>query len=738
MKISANWIRDFVSPTATDRDVAEALTVSGIAIEGYFGEGADQTWEAEITTNRVDAMNHYGVAREVSAIYDLDLAPIAPKIVESGSANVSIAIEDPEGCARYTARVVRGVKIAPAPAIIAHRLELIDQRSIGNVADATNYVLNELGQPTHAFDLDKLEGGKIVVRRARLGETITTLDGVERKLSPEDLVIADAAKPVAIAGVMGGEATMITAATRNVLIESAWFDPASIRATARRLGMHTDASHRYERGADCGITPLACARVAELIAASAGGAVSQEIDIVARAIAQPRIALASSEVKRILGVEIPPAEIARILHRLGFRVERFAIEGSGPEFTVTVPTWRLDVEREIDLIEEVARIYSYLKIPGTLPSFAGGVVESPIARKQAALRARLLALGYNESLSSTFIPQEDARFFLSTAPADASSGAPAEPVRIANPLSEEASFMRTSLVPGLLSQIAYNLNRGNSDVRLFEAGHVYAMLSGETQGEVVDEHNSLAIAATGGAIAPSVHGKPEPLTFFHLKGDLEQLLAAFAVPDVNTEGGPHLPAVGKCGEQSTEGGPHLPAVGKCGEQPTGGITFDRTVPAWLHPGRAGRAQFLDKNGAHQTVAIFGQLHPELAAARKLKQDVFIAEIFVEALYALALRQPAYTPISKYPAVERDFSFVLPEGVEFAGIRHKLSTLAIAELTAILPAETFRGGSLAAGTYSFLLRVRFQSAERTLRDDEVAAWSQQIVKSVESLGGSLRQ
>ena len=677
MKISPNWIRDFVSPTASDRDVAEALTVSGIAIEGYFGQGDDQTWEAEITTNRVDAMNHYGVAREVSAIYDLDLAPLAPKVSESGPANFSIAIEDAEGCARYTARIVRGVKIAPAPAKIAHRLELVEQRSISNVADASNYVLNEIGQPTHAFDLDKLEGGRIIVRRARAGETITTLDGVERKLAPEDLVIADAVKPVALAGVMGGEATMITYSTKNVLIESAWFDPAGIRRTARRLGMHTDASHRYERGADPGITQTACARVAELVVASAGGAVSGEIDAVARTIPQPRIALSSTEVKRILGVEIPPAEIARILQRLGF-----IVEGNGPEFLVTVPTWRLDVEREIDLIEEVARIYSYLKIPSTLPSFAGGVVELPNARKQAALRGRLLALGYNESLSSTFIPQEDARFF-------ASNGANAEPVRIANPLSEEASYMRTTLVPGLLLQAAYNLNRGNADVRLFEAGHVYAM-----QGEAVDEHNSLAFVSTGAARESSVHGKPEPFTFFHIKGDVEQLLAAFDAADV---------------------------------------TFDRMVPSWLHPGRSARAQVAGK-----TVAIFGQLHPEVAALRKLKQDVFIAEVFVEALYELALRQPAYTPISKYPAIERDFSFVLGEGVEFESIRQKLSALAIAELTAILPAETFRGGSLAAGTYSFLLRVRFQSAERTLRDDEVANWSQQIVKAVESLGGSLRQ
>jgi phenylalanyl-tRNA synthetase beta chain len=672
MKISPNWIRDFVTPAVTDREVAEALTVSGIAIEGYFGQGDDQTWEAEITTNRVDAMNHYGVAREVSAIYDLDLRAVQPKLAASGAANFVIEIADAEGCARYTARVVRGVKVAPASKKIAHRLELVEQRSISNVADASNYTLNEIGQPTHAFDLDKLEGGKIIVRRAKTGESIVTLDGVERKLAPEDLVIADAVKPVAIAGVMGGEATMITFATKNVLIESAWFDPASVRRTARRLGMHTDASHRYERGADPGITQLACARVAELIVESAGGVVSEEIDVVGRTLPQPRIALASSEVKRILGVEIPSVEIARILRRLGFKVE-----GTGAEFMVTVPTWRLDVEREIDLIEEVARIYSYLKIPSTLPSFAGGVVELPQAAHRAALRGRLLALGYNESLSSTFIPQEEAKAF-----------AAAQPVHIANPLSEEAGTMRTTLVPGLLAQVTYNLNRGNTDVRLFEAGHVYAM-----QGEQVDEHDSLAFVCSGAAGAVSLHEKTAQAGFFHLKGDVEQLLAAF----------------------SSEG-----------------VEYDRQVPAWLHPGRAARAVL---NG--KTLAVFGQLHPVLAAERKLKQPVLVAELFVEELYRLPLRRPAYAAVSRYPAVERDFSLVLADAVEFDVIRRKLVELKIAELIEILPAEVFRGGSLAAGTYSLLLRVRFQSAERTLRDDEVNGWSARIVKAVEELGGALR-
>lgn len=712
MKISPSWIRDFVSPAASDREIADALTVSGIAIEGFFGTGPDATWEAEITTNRVDAMNHYGVAREVSAIYDVDLAPLAPQITATAAPNVSIRIEAVDGCARYTARVVRGVNVAATPEKIAHRLALVEQRSISNVADATNYVLNELGQPTHAFDLDKIEGATIVVRHARAGETLVTLDGVERQLAAEDLVIADAVKPLGLAGIMGGEASMITERTKNVFIESAWFDPAAIRRTARRLGMHTDASHRYERGADRGITQLACARVVELILQSAGGEASTEVDVRGQEIPQPVVTLAASEVERILGVAIPANEIARILRRLGFVVESLA----GASFRVTVPTWRLDVEREIDLIEEVARIYSFSKIPNTLPSFSGGVVELSYARHQATLRTRLLALGYNESLTTTFIPLDDARLFGVARNADgtvAASAAAVEPVRVANPLSEEASFMRTTLVAGLVQQVAYNLNRGNSDVRLFESGHVYAMaganasatpsataktLGDRKAGSEIDECHALAFVATGNARPASPHARAEALSFFHLKGDVEQLLSAFEAT----------------------------------------ISFDREVPAWLHPGRAARVVATLPDGKQATVAVFGQLHPEQAATRKLKQDVWIAELFVESLYQLALRQPTYRPISKYPAVERDFSFVVPDAVEFSAIRTKLSALSISELIKLEPAEVFRGGNLAAGTYSLLLRTAFQSSERTLRDDEVATWSEQIVGSVTALGGALRQ
>ncbi|MGB9103704.1 MAG: phenylalanine--tRNA ligase beta subunit-related protein, partial [Terriglobales bacterium] len=308
MKILPAWLREFVDISADDRKLADDLTLAGISVESIDGEGACTVYDVDFTPNRVDAMNHYGVARDCAAIYDKNLKPLkqllksvilsedAPRnqsappepvpseaegraragASESKDLHFPIEIQDPQGCARYTARVIRNVQIAASPEKIAQRLELVGSRAINNVADASNYALQEIGHPTHCFDLDLLEGGKIIVRRARPGEKLKTLDGADHILHPDDLVIADAVKPVALAGVMGGFDSMITEKTRNVLIESAWFDPASVRRTARRHAMHTDASHRFERGADIGITPTACARVAELILQSAGGQLAGE------------------------------------------------------------------------------------------------------------------------------------------------------------------------------------------------------------------------------------------------------------------------------------------------------------------------------------------------------------------------------------------------------------------------------------------------------------------------------
>jgi phenylalanyl-tRNA synthetase beta chain len=719
MRISPQWLREFVDLKVSDRQLADDLTLAGIAVESVRESDGQTLFEMEIGTNRPDAMCHYGVARECSAIYDVDLKPIKPRLPQPKSASkpFAIEIEDTKGCLRFTARVVRNVKIAESPAKILERLAIDDHGGVSNAVDASNYALMEMGKPTHAYDLDKLEGGKLIVRRARPGETLTTLDGVGRKLDPEDLIIADVKKPVGLAGVMGGLDTAISASTKNILIESAWFDPATVRKMARRLGMHTDASHIFERGADWGSTALAADRVAELILATAGGELEGDaVDVIAGHVVRHSVWLRHSEILRHLGQDIPSTQVRRILERLGFtlyksieeslmkglpagevirlkseehrekvkaRAKELGIElpdwhtNMEKDLIVDLPTWRLDVEREIDVIEEIARIYGYNKFANTLPSFAGGVVELPNAEKEGRARAELLALGYNEAISPTFI-----------SPADAGAFSTSTSVMLANPLSEEQSAMRTSLLPGMLGMLSWNLNRGTSSVRLFEMGHVFALVAEKSEEKMV-----LCLGATGNAVEKSVHGGARPYSFFDLKGDVESLLAAF--------------------EASS-------------------LYFDANTAGHYHPGRSARAVI---DGA--TAAQFGQLHPDVAADRKLRQEIYVAEIYLDRLFAVPLCVSRYKPLSKFPGVDRDFSFMFDDSVIFEKILSAVRALNIAELQGFHPVEMFRGGVVPPGKYSVLLRAEFQSAERTLRDDEVAQWSARIIQALQAIGGTLR-
>jgi phenylalanyl-tRNA synthetase beta chain len=741
MKLSAQWIRDFVDLAVDDRRLAEDLTNVGISVEGISGTGADTVFEMEIGTNRPDAMNHYGVAREAAAIYDLPLKPLSAlgekspllaKDARNGAPKTSndtpfpITVEEPQLCPRFSARVIRGTTIKPSPEKIARRLQLLDQRPISNAVDATNYVLWEIGKPTHVFDMDLLEGGKIIVRKARDGEKLKTLDGVERKLSSEDLVVCDAKKTVGLAGVMGGFDTMITEKTRNILIESAWWEPGIVRKMARRHGIHTDASHRFERGADFESTVVSCDLVAEMIVESGGGElVGDVVDVVSKRMDQAPVVLRLAEVRRILGGSLDSGQIFRLLKRLGFSV---IPEGQDDEqFRVHIPSWRMDVERGIDVIEEIARLYGYDKFANSLPAYSGAVVELPHAAMDAAWRRRALALGYNEALSLTFISHADAETFESAIEVEAirspdevvvreqvsyalgdstqepaSQYLKAKVLELENPLSEEASVMRTSLAPGMLDMLAWNLNRDVAAARLFEMGSVYELSSAPAEGSVVEPKRA-CLGATAAAVRSSLPvggaldvSKGEAAAaveaFRGFKGDVENLLAAFA----------------------------------------GEVHYDRETAEYFHPGRSARARV---NGA--VVAQFGQIHPEVVAARKLRQDVFLAEFDLEQLYRLGLRPVKYAALGKYPAVERDFSFVFDDTVLFEEMREAVTALKIAELREFVPVEIFRGGSIAAGKYSALLRVRFQSAERTLREDEVAQWSGKIVAALTGLGGVQR-
>jgi phenylalanyl-tRNA synthetase beta chain len=713
MKILTKWLRAYLSDLPVDDvQLAEDLTLRGIAVEGIYdlGDGNGSLYEMDITTNRVDAMNHYGVAREAAAIYGLALAELPhelPPARPSGQA-FPVRIEAESECGRFTARVLRGITIGDsrdcfAGAEVATYFGLLEQKRISNAVDASNFALLGMGQPTHVFDLDKLEGG-IVVRRARKGERLKTLDGVERVLDAEDLIVADHAKPVGLAGVMGGWDTMITPATTNVLVEAAWFEPMAARRTARRHGLHTDASHRFERGADFNAGPVASALVSRILLASGGWIEGDLVDvrvaaIEARTARRAPVALALGEVRRILGTTIDnegiSAEIVEeVLRALGCglarqRVSELAAGGGterdGAAWQVTLPSWRLDLEREIDLIEEVARVYGYNRFANTLPAFGEGVRALPWAEKESEVRQTLLAAGFHEAIGSTFCSAAEAAL---TAPQ------PGVAVPLGNPLSEEAGVLRPSLVPGMLSMIAGNLHRDVSDVRLFELGTVFSWNDGKGGRAAGSGIRRRGQFAGRGPLHPG-----RAIDFHDVKGVVEQVVAQFQARAVYFD--------------------RFPAEA--------GLT-----PEWLHPYRAARVAV---DGA--TVGWFGQLHPSEAARRKLKETVLVGELYLDRLYKLASRKPMAREISRFQPVRRDFSLILDESIGWEKIEQMLAELQIPELVEWRVREVFRDERMAAGEYSLLLGTTFQAVDRTLREEELQSFQARVVEAVGQAGARLR-
>jgi phenylalanyl-tRNA synthetase beta chain len=704
MKILTKWLRAYLPGLpADDAQLAEDLTLRGIAVDGTYplGQGNGSYFEMDITTNRVDAMNHYGVAREAAAIYGLPLPALEfalPKARPSGQ-DFPVRIEAEDACGRFTARVLREVKIADsrdwfAGAEVSTYFGLLEQKCISNAVDATNYAWLAMGQPTHVFDLDKIEGG-IVVRRAKKGEKLKTLDGMDRILDPEDLVVADDVKALGLAGVMGGWDTMITPSTTNVLVEAAWFDPVAVRRTARRHGLHTDASHRFERGADFNAAPVASALVSSILLASGGWIEGDLVDvrvpaIESRTASRKPIKLALSEVHRILGTTIDEegitaATVEVVLKALGCGLAESAKAKDNSAWLVTLPSWRLDVEREIDLIEEIARVYGYNRFANTLPAFGEGVRALPWAEREATVRRTLLAAGFHEAIASTFCSAAEAAL---TAPQ------PGLVVPLGNPLSEEAGVMRPSLVPGMLGMIGGNLHRDVSDVRLFELGTVF---SGTT--EKVDERPALAFGAVGSLPEQGALHAGRDLDFHDVKGVVEQVVGRFQARSVYFD----------C----------FPAEA--------GLT-----PEWLHPYRAARVAV-----AGETVGWFGQLHPREAAVRKLKERVLVGELYLDRLYKLPLARPAARDISRFQPVRRDFSLVLGENIAWDKIDRALAGLQIPELVEWRAREVFHDAKLGKGEYALLLGATFQAPDRTLREEELTRFQAQVVEAVGKVGARLR-
>ncbi|HXU20060.1 MAG TPA: phenylalanine--tRNA ligase subunit beta [Verrucomicrobiae bacterium] len=694
MKVVYNWLKEFVEVTAPAAELRSRLSLAGVAIDSVEQTAAGPVLDAEITANRPDCLGHYGIAREVAAIYRVPVKELQPKLKEAAEKTSDVTrvdIETPELCGRYTARVLRGVKVQPSPGWLRQRLEAIGQKSINNVVDVTNYVMFELGQPMHAFDLDKLGEKRIVVRRARTGEKIRTLDGAERTLTKDMCVIADATRAVAIAGVMGGAESEIGFSSRNILLESAWFDPISVRRTSKALGLRTEASYRFERGADPEMAETASRRAAELIQQMGGGEILADVvDAYPRREAPIAIELSRLELLRVMGADIPDRDIEEILTALGFEPSRQNSNSGRAESRETTwkcerPSWRRDVTRGIDLIEEAARHYGYDKFPPRLPPAKQPAHRLPEAQALDRLRERVIALGYQEIVA---IPLVDARrdeIFRADG---------VMPAVIGNPLAEDASVMRSNGVVSMIGALEWNLNHGQRNVRLFEIGKAYALRDGEPT-----ETPVLTLGVTGLASEKTIYEDAREFGFADLKGDLDRI-----------------------GELA------------------GALAWRLGGPKWLAGGCGAQISAAQPSEA-VTIGVAGQLARRIADPLKLRQEIFLAELHLEPLLAAVERASAalkFAPIARFPSVERDFSLVLADGVTFAQVADAIRALGIRELRNIEAADLFRGGAIPTGKYSLMIRAVFQSEDTTLTEAQVAEFSSRIVAALQTkVGATLR-
>ena len=698
MKIVYNWLKEFVDATAPPAELRSRLSLAGVAVDSVEESAAGPVLDAEITANRPDCLGHYGMAREVAAIYRLPVKALQPKLKEAAikaSDATRVEIEAPELCGRYTARIMRGVKIQPSPDWLRQRLEAIGQNSINNVVDVTNYVMFELGQPMHAFDLDKLSERRIVVRRARAGEKIRTLDGVERALTKDMCVIADASRALAIAGVMGGSESEIGFASRNVLLESAWFDPITVRRTSKALGLRTEASYRFERGADPEMAELATRRAAELIQQLGGGEIlSGVVDVYPGRAPAPSIELSRKELLRVMGADVPDRDIEEILAALGFHPSRTDAHRGTPGSLLAVwqctqPSWRGDVEREIDLIEEVARVHGLDNFPPRLPVARIGAARLPHFEAETRLRERLMGLGYAEIVTIPHVAEERDELFRPPG---------VTPARLANPLSEEAGVLRGTGAVSMVGALEWNLNHGQRNARLFEIARHYRF-----DGDVAVEAPVLTLGATGFAREQGIYDSARQFSFADLKGDVDAigLLAGGFAWSWNAD------------------------------RVAGGDSAD-----WLNATRRARI-LLDK----EQLGVVGQLARRTAERLKIRQDVFLAEMRLVPFYrrySVAKQERRYEPLPRFPAVERDFSLLLPEGTRFADVAGLIRSLGIDELASIEAADLFHGKNVPAGKYSLLVRVRFQSHEATLTDAQIGDYAAKIVTALASgVGAQLR-
>jgi phenylalanyl-tRNA synthetase beta chain len=666
MRIVHAWLSELVDVPADVDKVATELALRGFEVASVERD-PQAVIDFEITANRPDCLNHLGIAREASVIWNTPLKPRAETVSPANGPVVDVDLRDPDLCPRYCAQVF-DVRVGPSPPWLVERLEAAGVRSINNIVDVTNYVMLEIGQPMHAFDLERLAGGRLVIRRATAGETIRTLDGVDRALEPDMLVIADAERPTAIGGVMGGRDSEIDSSTTRMVLESAWFLPSSVRRTSKRLGLKTEASIRFERGGDIEAPPAGIRRAAQLFEQiQAGQAMGPIVDRYPTPKVNVQVPLRRQRIGRLLGQEVAAADVRRILTPLGFEVE-----GNDAAWTVSVPSFRVDVTREADLIEEVGRHFGFDRIPAAFPPLeAPQAPPDPNLARERIVRQVLTSSGFSEAMTFAFIERDAALPFCEPG---------TDPAAIANPLSEKYAVLRPSLLPGLIDSCAHNRRRARKDIQLFETGSKFSVDQGEGR--------AVAFAWCGAADGPHWSIATRNVDFFDIKGVVERLCATLGVHPQFT-------------------------------------TADRPYQA---AGRSAQIQTPDGTA----IGVLGQLAPAIAESRGFPaaEELYVAEIDTMLLFAASAGDDMRAEsLPRYPSVVRDLSILVSEALPASAVRGTIRSSAPPTLVSIVEFDRYTGKGVPEEQVSLSLRLTFRAPDRTLTDDEVQAAMDRIVAAL---------
>lgn len=686
MRVSLSWLKKYVDIRLLPSELASALTMAGIEVEARHKSGNDEIFELSITPNRGDCLCMTGVARDVAAITGAKLAlpkVKLPKCAGKISDYVKVQIKSPAQCPRYTSRVIEGVKVGPSPKWMVEALESAGMRSINNVVDATNYVMFELGQPLHAFDISKIRRNAIVVGVAGGAKKFKTLDGEVRDIVATDLLINDGEGPVALAGVMGGEDSGVCDSTTTLLLESAYFEPTGIRKTSKRLGLISESSRRFERGIDPNGADFALARLTQIIWETAGGVPTVDFaDVYPKKIKPLNIILPQAEVSRILGLDLSLPQITKILKSLGFA----SVNKAAGKLNVCVPTFRPDVERPIDIIEEIARIHGYGKIKTMLPVVRAHSISRPKFYKEEGIVRTLLADGgLNEVVTLSFTNQSKLESFIT---GDCGQ------INLSNPISSDWSVMSSTLLPGILDAAALNLNRQRTDIRLFALQKTF---SKNEKSAGSNETRRVAAIISGRRFVNGWERARELVDFYDIKAYTGLIVSRFGLS---------------------------------------GLTTYRHVEDYpfLQPGLAVCLEVQGKR-----IGWLGKLHPEVAKKWEFDKDIYSFELDFEGLIGFAHgSHTVFKEYSKFPFVERDLALILEDGASSEEVIEAVKSAGVGILDDAWVFDVFRGGNIEKGRKSLALTIKLARKDATLTDDEVNAAQEKIVNILKvKLGADLR-